>query len=80
MNWKKRYTELKVGDKVRFLKTNEACDILGGCCRSNGFKIGVIGKINTLQDKNYDGYGISLIEKSNGTGNCVFPRECFERL
>ena len=71
---------LSVAAPVRFIKTNKTCDTSGGCCRGNGFKIGVVGEIYALPDERNGNYGITLIEKSDGSGSCVFPRECFERV
>ena len=78
MNWKDRYSTIKVGDKVKVLKSNHLCMWLSSenCCE--GF-VGQICEVIKIEEINKNTKGtISILAPTNV--RCSFPAECLQKV
>ena len=75
MNWKDRYTKLKVGDKVIMIAYNQNC---GGasCCIEENYRIGNTYTIRAIELRQIGTDYLSLI----GTNGCNHPIKNFKRV
>ena len=72
--WKQKFNELKVGDKVRLIKSRTVChNDPETCCKQ------YMGSILTItEDKNKRGYYLCWNTKTNS--GCNWPKECLEKV
>ena len=78
MNWKNRYSELKIGDKVKLIKFNEDATCNDeNCCESHGYYIGCIYTIHNILLNNPHTYRIN---NPDGRGGCGFPKDCLQKV
>ena len=78
MDWKKRYAQIIVGDKVKVLKPNHLCKWLptAKCCEKFA---GQICEVTEIENINDDTKGTITILTPNND-RCTFPKECLQKV
>ena len=78
MDWKKRYAQIIVGDKVKIIKANNLCDHASSCgCKKYVGNIGIVKKIDPIHSISK---GTIVVELPKNNIFCTFPEDCLQKV